>query len=301
MESRYSPFMYRFATPVASPDSSIMYHVDGQTIFGCKAVDSVIITVKHPFSIQVGPGDTLCKGESFHLLAKNAEVYDWRPSVDLDNNHSKTPVARPQQTTGYQVIGSDSIGCYYDTGYVKLIVYNYPVVDAGADKTIAVGSSTELNAAISADATGIRWQPSAGLSCVTCPNPVANPKQTTTYSVLAINQGGCVQKDEITIFVVCNNGNIFLPNTFSPNGNGTNDVFYPRGTGLYSIRSMRIFNRWGEPVFESTNFKANDASKGWNGSYRGKPAPNDVYVYFVEVICENNSVLMYSGNIALIR
>jgi len=289
------------ATPVASPDSSIMYHVDGQTIFGCKAVDSVIITVKHPFSIQVGPGDTLCKGESFHLLAKNAEVYDWRPSVDLDNNHSKTPVARPQQTTGYQVIGSDSIGCYYDTGYVKLIVYNYPVVDAGADKTIAVGSSTELNAAISADATGIRWQPSAGLSCVTCPNPVANPKQTTTYSVLAINQGGCVQKDEITIFVVCNNGNIFLPNTFSPNGNGTNDVFYPRGTGLYSIRSMRIFNRWGEPVFESTNFKANDASKGWNGSYRGKPAPNDVYVYFVEVICENNSVLMYSGNIALIR
>ena len=251
--------------------------------------------------MQVGTGDTLCKGESFHLQAKNAEEYVWTPSAGLDNNHSKTPVARPQQTTEYQVIGRDDIGCFYDTGFVKLIVYSLPVVDAGTDKTISVGSSVELNAKISNDATSIRWQPSVGLSCSNCPNPVANPKQTTSYRVMAINEGGCVNNDEITVFVVCNNGNIFLPNTFSPNGNGTNDVFYPRGTGLYSIRSMRIFNRWGEPVFEATNFKANDASKGWNGTFRNKPAPNDVYVYFVEVICENNSVIMYSGNIALIH
>jgi gliding motility-associated-like protein len=289
------------ATPVASPDSTITYRVNGESIFGCQASDSVIITVKHPFNIQVGTGDTLCKGESFHLLAKNAELYDWMPSAGLDNNHSKTPVARPQQTIEYQVIGRDSIGCFYDTGFVKLVVYPIPVIDAGADKTIAVGSSVELGVKVSADATAIKWQPSLGLSCGNCANPVANPKQTTSYKVMAINEGGCVNNDEITLFVVCNNGNIFLPNTFSPNGNGTNDAFYPRGTGLYNIRSMRIFNRWGEPVFEASNFKANDASKGWTGTYRNKPAPNDVYVYFVEVICENNAVLMYSGNIALIR
>jgi len=289
------------ATPVASPDSNIIYRVKGESIFGCKASDSVIITVKHPFRMQAEKGDTLCKGESFHLQAKNAELYEWTPAAALDNNRSRTPVARPQQSTDYQVVGKDSVGCFYDTAFVKLVVFEYPTVDAGVDKTIAVGTSTELNAKISKDATVIRWQPSAGLSCYTCPNPIANPKQTTLYSVMAINQGGCMSKDDITIFVVCNNGNIFLPNTFSPNGNGTNDVFYPRGTGLYNIRSMRIFNRWGEPVFEASNFKANDASKGWNGTFRGKPAPNDVYVYFVEVICENNSVLMYSGNIAVIR
>jgi len=287
--------------PIASPDSSIVYYVNGLSIFGCKAMDSVIITVKHPFKLQVGPGDTLCKGESFHMLAKNADLYDWTPSAGLDNNQSKTPVAKPQQTTDYQVVGRDSVGCYSDTGIVRLVVYPYPTVDAGVDKTIAVGSSTDLSAKISSDATIIKWQPSAGLSCTNCANPVANPKQTTAYTVMALNQGGCLSRDEITVFVVCNNGNIFLPNTFSPNGNGTNDVFYPRGTGLYSIRSMRIFNRWGEPVFESTNFKANDPSKGWTGTFRNKPAPNDVYVYFVEVICENNAVLMYSGNIALIR
>ena len=289
------------AAPVASPDSTIVYRVSGETIFGCKSADSVIISVKHPFRMQIGSGDTLCMGESFHLQAKNAELYDWTPSAGLDNSHSKTPLARPQQTTQYQVIGYDSIGCFYDTGFVKLVVYPFPTVDAGADKTIAVGSSVELNAKVSSDATVIQWQPSVGLSCSNCANPIANPKQTTSYRIMAINEGGCMNKDEITVFVVCNNGNIFLPNTFSPNGNGTNDVFYPRGTGLYSIRSMRIFNRWGEPVFEATNFKANDASKGWNGTFKNKPAPNDVYVYFVEVICENNSVLTYSGNIAVIR
>ncbi|MEO6315888.1 MAG: PKD domain-containing protein [Chitinophagaceae bacterium] len=289
------------ATPVASPDSNILYRVTGTTNFGCKAIDSVIITVKHPFTIQFGAGDTLCKGETFHLQASNAELYDWTPSLGLDNSHSKTPVARPQQTTNYQVIGRDSVGCFYDTGFVKLVVYNFPAVDAGADKTIAVGSSTQLDAKISSDATTIRWQPATGLSCSDCANPVANPKQTTLYRVIAINEGGCINKDEVSIFVVCNNGNIFMPNTFSPNGNGTNDVFYPRGTGLYNIRSMRIFNRWGEPVFEASNFKANDASKGWTGNFKGQPAPNDVYVYFVEVVCENNSVLLYSGNIALIH
>ena len=257
--------------------------------------------MKHPFALRTGPGGTLCRGESFHLKVENAELFDWYPSTGLDNSHIQSPLARPDQSTAYQVVGHDSIGCFFDTGYVKLTVYNFPTVDAGADKTIAVGSGVELKAKVSADVKTLLWQPSTGLSCTTCPNPVANPKQSTTYQLTAINEGGCINKDEVSVFVVCNNGNIFLPNTFSPNGNGTNDVFYPRGTGLYSIRSMRIFNRWGEPVFESSNFKANDASRGWDGSFRGRPAPNDVYVYFVEVICENNSVLTYSGNIALIR
>jgi gliding motility-associated-like protein len=289
------------AAPVASPLTDQVYHLQGESIFGCKATDSVIIRVKHPFNMLVGKGDTLCQGESFQLLAANAELYDWTPSLGLDDNHKKSPLARPQQTTNYRVIGYDSVGCFYDTGYVKLTVYPFPTIDLGPDKTIAVGSQVQLNATVSKDAIRLQWQPAVGLSCATCPNPVASPKQTTNYKVLAINEGGCVSKDEMTVFVVCNNGNIFVPNTFSPNGDGANDVFYPRGTGLYNIKSMRIFNRWGEAVYEAVNFQANDASKGWNGDHKGKAVPNDVYVYFVEVLCENNTLLTYSGNIAVIR
>jgi gliding motility-associated-like protein len=89
--------------------------------------------------------------------------------------------------------------------------------------------------------------------------------------------------------------------TFSPNGDGVNEVFYPRGTGLFRIKSARIFNRWGEVVFENNNMLANDASGGWNGSYKGQKLASDVYVYVIEIICDNNSVLLYKEDIALIR
>ncbi|MDX1936889.1 MAG: gliding motility-associated C-terminal domain-containing protein, partial [Flavihumibacter sp.] len=160
--------------------------------------------------------------------------------------------------------------------------------------------STQLNATIT-DANSYQWRPSTGLSCVTCPNPVASPKQNTTYKLTAVNQGGCITTDEVSIYVVCDNGNVYFPNTFSPNGDGNNDLFYPRGTGLYNIKSMRIFNRWGETIFEQRNFTANDATKAWNGNYKGQPVPNDVYIYTVEIVCENQQVLLYSGNIAIIR
>lgn len=288
------------AITMAAPTTDMLFYVTGKSGFGCEAIDSVFIRVKHPFAMQVGPGDTLCKGEAYKLFAGNAENYEWSPSIGLDNPFARNPVARPQQTTSYRVIGYDSARCFYDTGYVQVVVYPMPAVDAGKDVTIAVGSSTQLNATIT-DANSYQWRPSTGLSCVTCPNPVASPKQNTTYKLTAVNQGGCITTDEVSIYVVCDNGNVYFPNTFSPNGDGNNDLFYPRGTGLYNIKSMRIFNRWGETIFEQRNFTANDATKAWNGNYKGQPVPNDVYIYTVEIVCENQQVLLYSGNIAIIR
>ena len=92
-----------------------------------------------------------------------------------------------------------------------------------------------------------------------------------------------------------------MPNTFSPNGSGQNDVFYPRGRGLYTIKNLRIFNRWGEMIFERLGFQANDASMGWDGKHKGKPAPSDVYVYTIEVICTTGQTMVYAGNVMLLR
>ncbi len=101
--------------------------------------------------------------------------------------------------------------------------------------------------------------------------------------------------------MICEAGNLFIPNTFSPNGDGLNDVFYPRGKGIHGIKTLRIFDRWGEVVFEQSNFQVNDISKGWTGTFRGKLASQDVYVYTIDVICENNVVFSLKGNVALIR
>ena len=301
----WSPSLYlscvNCAAPKAAPPVSTTYYVLGKNIHGCEATDSVLIRVQQPFKIQVGNGDTLCRGESVLLKASGADQYTWSPTNGLDNRQSATPRATPTQTVLYRVVGSDNQGCFTDTGYVPVVVYPVPEVHAGEDKTITVGSQVQLLARISQDVSDLRWTPPAGLSCANCAQPVAAPRQTTTYSVEVKNEGGCAARDEVTVFVFCEGSNLFVPNTFSPNGDGQNDVFYPRGKGLFTVRHLRIFNRWGEMVFEQTNFRANDDSKGWTGLYKGKPASQDVYVYTVEVVCENQVVLKYSGNVALIR
>jgi gliding motility-associated-like protein len=288
-------------SPKASPQINTTYYLQGRNIYGCFASDSVLIRVQQPFNIQVSRGDTLCVGESLQLFASGADQFLWSPPTGLDNTRSNNPRAKPGASIVYQVIGRDNFGCFADTGLVPVVVYPYPKVNAGEDKTVSVGTTVPISAVLSGDVTSIKWSPPLGLSCINCPNPVASPKQTTTYNIEVVNKGGCVTKDEITLFVFCDNGNLFVPNTFSPNADGNNDVFYPRGKGLFTIKTMRVFNRWGEVVFERTNFAANDATKGWDGTHKGKLSAQDVYVYTIEVICDNNTVLTYNGNIALIR
>ena len=91
-----------------------------------------------------------------------------------------------------------------------------------------------------------------------------------------------------------------MPNTFSPNGDGSNDIFYPRGKGLDRVKSLRIFNRWGEVVFEKTDFPINNAAFGWDGSFKGRKPQADVYIYQVEVFCDNGDIIKFDGNVALI-
>jgi gliding motility-associated-like protein len=289
------------ATPFAKPDSVQLFKVTGSSIFNCKADDSVLVKVKFPFVMRTGPGDTLCKGESATLVASNAYSYNWTPTTGLSNPKSGTTVARPDVPTTYMVVGTDDRNCFTDTGYVKVQVYPIPTVEAGTDKTVSVGTSVQLNSVISSDVASIRWIPAVNLSCSTCPNPIATPRQDATYTIKVTNKGGCSAQDLLRIFVTCENGNLFVPNTFSPNRDGANDVFYPRGKGLHGVKSLRVFNRWGEIVFEKLNFQANDIGAGWDGRYKNMDASPDVYIYTIEVICTNNTVLSFKGNIALIR
>ena len=257
--------------------------------------------VKVPFKMNVSNADTLCLGRSANLNATGAGTYIWTPSTGLNNATIPNPVATPVATTNYMVVGTDDKGCFKDTGYVPIKVYPIPTVNAGSDKTINVGQTTDLDPAISPDVTNVIWTPTTGIFRNIYPGVTVKPPQTTEYSVEVTNAGGCKARDKVTVYVLCNNANVFIPNTFSPNGDGANDIFYPRGTGLFSIKNLRIFNRWGEVVFEKANFQANDASSGWDGTYKGKKLDPDVFVYMIDILCENNTVLTYKGNVALIQ
>ena len=291
------------ASPDIRPKDLTTYYVKGKTVFGCEARDSVTVKVNQPFKMNVGKADTVCLGSAVTLKASGADKYVWTPSLWLNNPNSATPVSRPDTTITYQVIGSDNNGCFKDTGNVSVKVYPIPDVEItnGENITLQVGSSVKLVTKSSSDVTALQWSPGQSLSCVTCAEPVAAPKNNITYAVTATNQGKCISRDQITINVICGNANIFMPNTFSPNGDGSNDVFFPRGTGLYNIRSLKIFNRWGECIFDKKDISANNAADGWNGSSKGVPLPTDVYVYFLEVICDNSVVFPIKGNVTLLR
>ena len=166
--------------------------------------------------------------------------------------------------------------------------------------TIQSGFSVTIPATYSPNTVSWIWSPSAGLSCANCPTPDAGPKFNTTYQVYFTDDNNCSNTGKIQIIVICKDGNLFIPNTFSPNGDGSNDVFYPRGKGLERVKMLRIFNRWGEVVFEKRDFPVNDGSAGWNGSYKGQKPKADVYVYQAEVFCDNGDIIRLNGNIALI-
>jgi gliding motility-associated-like protein len=289
------------ASPVTKPDSAIQYRVKGTSSKGCVSFDSIAISVKYPFKLSFSKPDTLCIGKSVKLFAKGAEKYSWYPAAGLDNPASSSPVASPDATTNYQVIGSDSKGCFKDTAYVPVKVYPIPTVDAGADQTINVGRQIRITPTLSDDVTHVEWTPSIGIVSRDYPSITVQPTQALEYTLRAKNDGGCMAEDKVSVYVLCNNSNIFVPNTFSPNGDGNNDVFYPRGSGLFKILNLKVFNRWGEVVFDKSNFNANDATAGWDGTYKGKQLPADVFVYMLQVVCDNNSTLTFKGNIALLR
>ena len=289
------------ATPVASPLITTVYTVRGVSALGCSADDSVRITVIQPSKVVAPPSDSLCLGQGIQLFATGTQVYSWSPATGLNNPNTASPIARPTATTLYVVTGSDAKGCFITTDSVLISVFPYPTADLGRDTTIIVGSSLRLNPNLSTDIVSITWDPLTGLSCSDCIDPVATPKKTTTYNLKVVNNGGCVTNDQITIYVICNNENYFVPNTFSPNNDGMNDVFYPRGRGLAQIRSVRIFNRWGQQIFTRTNILANDPSTGWDGTFKGQPVTPDVYVYMIDVVCENNAVITLKGDLMLIR
>ncbi|PCH94830.1 MAG: hypothetical protein COB85_05160, partial [Bacteroidetes bacterium] len=210
---------------------------------------------------------------------------------------------------GYQT----STGYYYDTVFAvngcdstifitDLIVLPSPVVSAGTDITIIGGSSIQLTGS---GGPSYSWTPSAGLSCTACADPIANPEVTTTYYLSVIDANNCTGSDSILITVV-NVAEIFIPNLFSPNADNVNDIFYIRGNGIDQLEII-IYDRWGEKIFDGAkaDIWAADGTYptnvGWDGTYKGKPMNQAVFVYVVKGAFSNGELIDEKGNITLIR
>ncbi len=291
-------------SPSASPTYNYTYFVKGTTVAGCEKTDSVFIRVKNSFRISgLQPIDSLCAGKNIQLNVKGAENYIWTPADGINNNGIANPLIKPAKSNTYKVVGFDSSNCFKDSALIFIKVNDNPAVNAGPDKIVNAGSNITLSPQYTGNITNWLWQPATSLNCSDCPDPIATLSNDIIYSIKVTTVSGCESSDKIFIKVICDNNNLFLPNAFTPNNDPyqLNEVFYPRGTGVFKIAALKIYDRFGKLVFSNGNFYPNDRNAGWNGLYKGKPSPVGNYIYTIEFICSNNETVNLKGNILLLR
>jgi gliding motility-associated-like protein len=181
--------------------------------------------------------------------------------------------------------------------YIKVVdVPNVTIVSPGqlrSDTTIRFGQSVDLNGS---GAIRFSWSPPYNISSLSNPSVQVAPQRTTQYILTGYNSKACFSSDTIDVRVIDNScGEMYVPNAFTPNNDGVNDVLYVRGICLESLTFM-IFNRWGEKVFETA-----DQKNGWDGSYKGEDLNTGVFVYRLEGKTFEGKAFESKGNITLLR
>ncbi|HTA60962.1 MAG TPA: PKD domain-containing protein [Bacteroidia bacterium] len=259
----------------------------------------------HGFTpISISRGVLVCKGKSVQLNATGGISYTWSPANSLDSANVHDPIATPTTTTNYtlQIMQLDSLGnkCGPSTLYTNITIpfYSSSQLTAYATPdTIIDGNTSQLSTSLTDGY--IVWSPDYGLSNDSILNPVASPHHTTTYQAVYIDPNGCMfPVSRVTIYVLssgCNASTVFVPNTFTPNDDGKNDVLYARSNFITDIHFV-VADRWGQIVFETY-----DINIGWDGFFNGKPCNPDVFGYYITYKCNNGQQSFRKGNVTLIR
>jgi PKD repeat protein len=241
----------QISSPVASPVINTTYKVTVTTTQGCIKADSVTIRVIQPFQLNTQKNYTVCEGESVSLSVTGASTYQWIGNVQgLSAINSGTITAKPSASTTYNVVGFDAEGCFTDTAVINITVNKRPSVNAGPDWELQPGTPYQLQPTASADVVKWLWTPPDFLSCTQCAAPLSNPKRTTQYIVTVSNAFNCSASDTVVMKILCSTAQVFIPNSFTPNNDGLNDIFKVLGNGASLIKAFRIYDRWGSLVFE---------------------------------------------------
>ena len=176
-------------------------------------------------------------------------------------------------------------------------------MSAGPDHTIELGDSVTLSGLVyPLFGQEVLWTPDYNINCTDCIRPVVRPYETTVYTLTATDPNtGCEKEDDVLVVVEKVRG-VFLPNAFSPNGDGINDVFTVLAhQGVKEVLDMKIFDRWGNLIYDRQNFQPNFLKNGWDGSFRGKDMDPAVFAYLAEVEFLDGERIFYKGDVTLVR
>lgn len=272
---------------------------------GCETTAEVL--VNEPPQIFLNPSrvkPALCYGDSTAELVVRGSggTPPYRYSIDgvrfqRDTAFLKIPAR------SYDVVVRDSTGC---RATFKVNVPQPPLlqVNAGEDVEVNLGESKTLRAIVvpSSKQVSYAWTPAdSTINCKTCPIITATPLRTTTYRVTVKDSSNCMAVDDVLLRVIKRRP-IYAPNVFSPNNDGVNDFFTLYGNpAAVKIKSLQVYNRWGDMLFSGTNLPLGGDRMGWDGTFGGKDVPPDVFVYVAVVTFIDGEDIVVKGSVTMVR
>ena len=303
--SWYSSYIYRWSPGADLNDSTSPYPVftagDSEQIVltvttphGCAGQDSIWIYTHPSGFASLDTTIRVCPHDSARLMPVSSDAgttYRWHPTLYLSDSTAASPWV-------YAITSQAYVGIAYSQYNCRDTVHAYVVVTPNAEilipdsATIYPGESYQIPT--QTNCTSFMWFPPSGLSSASIASPLATPGISTKYIVTASNEYGCKVTDSITI-TVSTETLLDIPNAFTP-GNGPNGTFKVLKLGTASLTYFRVFNRWGNKVYDGNSIDA-----GWDGTYKGVPQPYDVYVYEIEAITSTGRTFTKTGNVTLIR
>ena len=275
------------------PLTTSTYTVTGTDANGCTGTSTVTVNVVNNLTINISPSNPiLCIGDSVQLTATGAVNYSWWPNTDISNTNIPDPIVYPSTTTTYFVTGTDASGCS-GSASVQIEVVQFPTITATKSGDVECNIHT-----IQLSATGTTtysWSPATFLSAPNSAVTNAVVNVPTTFIVTG-TIGSCVVTDSVHVDVFNDDeATIYIPNAFSPNGDGLNECLSVRHGANFIKYYFAIYNRWGQRVFETES--ANDC---WDGNFKNKPAALATYYFFLEAETRCGKIFK-KGDITLIR
>ncbi len=279
------------------------YSVTITDLNGCSIEQNFTLVAPDPINPNIQFIDPNCDGENTGEIDIES-VSGGIPSFTFALNDTLFSSQSTYSTLApgfYTVFVEDANGCIeIVTG--TLTAADIPSIAFDEDLTICLGDSVQLMPILSVgNLDEIIWTETINLSCFDCVQPIAKPYANETFYVRVISQDGCIDSTSVTIRVD-NKRRIYVPNIFTPNNDGLNDFFFPfAAQEVAQIQDLIVYDRWGEKIYEATEFKAGAASISWDGTFKARNAQAGVYSWVMNVLYLDGSTDTLYGTITLSR
>ncbi|NUO00239.1 MAG: gliding motility-associated C-terminal domain-containing protein [Saprospiraceae bacterium] len=274
---------------------------------GCMGTASVTLIASPGVTAAVSGISPLCFGDrDGSILIESLSGGSGPYSFSMDGNVFQTiPSALPFTIANlgsgvYDLVIRDVNGCTTSVA-ANVVAPEELMLDLGDDRTIKLGDSTLIRAQVNFDVAQLQWTPTLNLSTPDQTDSYANPQESTAYRLTALDANGCSATDVVMIFVDATRS-IYIPNIFSPNGDGINDLFTVfAGKDVLEIKGFLIFDRWVNMLSQNGPFQPNDLQYGWDGTFEGREMNAGVYVYYAEVVFVDGRTEVFKGDVTLMR